>query len=47
VIFAPVVRDEITDGKCTLTGGFTSDQVNYIAAVGANGELPVSFQVVN
>jgi len=47
VIFAPVVRDEITNGKCTLTGGFTSDQVNYIAAVGANGELPVSFQVVN
>ncbi len=47
VIFAPVVQDEISNGNCTLTGGFTSDQVKFIAAMGANGELPVSFKVVN
>jgi preprotein translocase subunit SecD len=47
VIFAPAVMDEITSGKCTLTGGFTAVQMNYIAAICANGELPVSFKVVN
>lgn len=47
VILAPVIQDEIANGNCTLTGGFTSDQVKYIAAIGANGELPVSFKVLN
>lgn len=47
VIFAPVVRGEISGGSCTLTGGFTEAQVKYIAAIGSNGELPVSFKVVN
>lgn len=47
VIFAPVVQDEISGGNCTITGGFTKVQVEFIAAIGANGELPVSFQVVN
>ncbi len=37
VIFAPVVRDEITGG---------TDQVKYIVAIGANDELPVSFKVI-
>lgn len=47
VIFAPVVQGEIPGGSCTLTGGFTAAQVKYIAAIGSNGELPVSFKVVN
>jgi preprotein translocase subunit SecD len=47
VIFAPVVQDEISGGNCTVTGDFTKAQVEFIAAIGANGELPVSFQVVN
>jgi preprotein translocase subunit SecD len=46
VIYAPVVRDEISGGNCQLTGGFTSTQVKYIAAIGANGELPLDFKVV-
>ena len=46
VIFAPVVRDEITGGNCTVSGGFTTAQVKYIVAIGSNGELPVSFKVV-
>ena len=44
VILAPVVQDEIANGNCTLTGGFTSAQVKFIAAMGQNGELPVSFK---
>jgi len=46
VIFAPVVWDEITGGNCTVSGGFTTEQVKYIVAIGSNGELPVSFKVV-
>lgn len=46
VIYAPVVREEIPGGNCQLTGGFTINQVKYIAAIGANGELPVNFKVV-
>lgn len=46
VIYAPVVRDEISGGNCQLTGGFTSTQVKYIAAIGENGELPVTFKIV-
>lgn len=46
VIFAPVVRDEITGGKCTVSGGFTAEQVKYIVAIGSNAELPVSFKVI-
>lgn len=46
VIFAPVVRSEINEGNCQITGDFTQDQVRYIAAIGDNGELPISFKVV-
>jgi len=38
--------DEITGGNCTVSGGFTTEQVKYIVAIGSNGELPVSFKVV-
>lgn len=47
VIFAPVVQGEISGGNCTVTGGFTKAQVEFITAIGLSGELPVSFQVVN
>jgi SecD/SecF fusion protein len=47
VVFAPVVQGEIAGGHCTITGGFTTAQVKYIAAIGSNGELPVGFKVVN
>jgi preprotein translocase subunit SecD len=46
VLYAPVVRDEINGGNCEISGGFTHAQVQYIAAIGANGELPVDFIVV-
>jgi hypothetical protein len=46
VISAPVVRSEIDGGHCTITGNFTQDEAKYIAALGNNGELPLSFKIV-
>lgn len=46
VLCAPVVRDEISGGNCTVSGDFTHAQVQYLAAIGSNGELPVSFDVI-
>jgi len=46
VLYAPVVRDEISGGNCEISGDFTHDQVQYIAAIGSSGELPVSFTVL-
>ena len=46
LLTAPIVRAEINGGNCEITGDFTQNQVKYIAAVGNNGELPVTFRVV-
>lgn len=46
VIYAPVLKSVIEDGKCSITGDFTKLQVQYLAALCNNGELPVSFKVV-
>lgn len=46
VITAPVVRSEITGGHCTISGNFTQTEAKYIAALGNNGALPVSFKIV-
>ncbi len=46
VIYAPVLKSIIEGGKCSITGDFTKSQVQYLAALCNNGELPVSFEVV-
>jgi preprotein translocase subunit SecD len=46
VLSAPIVRSVIEGGKASITGNFTSTEARYIVAMGNNGELPVSFQVV-
>jgi preprotein translocase subunit SecD len=46
VIFDPVVREEILNGDCSLSGNFTKDEVKYFVALGNNGELPVEFFIV-
>ena len=45
VIAAPIVRSEINEGRCTVTGNFTQAKAKYIAALANNGELPLSFKV--
>jgi len=46
VIFAPVLKSVIEGGKCSITGNFTKTEVQYLAALCNNGELPVSFKVL-
>jgi preprotein translocase subunit SecD len=46
VVFAPMVRTEINGGNCEITGDFSQTEVRYIAAMGGNGELPVSFGLI-
>ena len=46
VIYAPVVRDEITGGSCVISGNFTKSEMQYLASVVESGELPVNFKVM-
>jgi preprotein translocase subunit SecD len=46
VLSAPIVRSVINGGHCTITGDFSQSQAAYIAALGNNGELPISFKIV-
>jgi SecD/SecF fusion protein len=46
VIFAPKIRSVIENGNSMITGNFTKDEMNFIVALGANGELPVDFELV-
>jgi preprotein translocase subunit SecD len=46
VLSAPVIRSEINEGHCTITGNFTQNEARYFAALGNNGELPLVFELV-
>ena len=46
VIYAPVLRNAIEGGKCSITGSFTKTEVQYLAALCNNGEMPLNFKVV-
>jgi SecD/SecF fusion protein len=46
VLSAPIVRSVIEGGSSQITGDFKLKDVKYIAAIGNNGELPLSFKVV-
>lgn len=46
VISAPIVRDAIPNGNCQISGNFTQNEMRFIAAVAANGELPLSFKII-
>lgn len=47
VLYAPLVKSEMNNGLCEISGNFTPDQLRYIVAIGNNGELPASFKVLN
>ena len=47
VIYDPLVRQEISNGSCIITGNFTAEELQYFSILGNNGELPVAFRVVN
>jgi preprotein translocase subunit SecD len=46
VIFAPVLKAEITTGDCSITGTFTRSEAGFIAAVANHGVLPVDFVIL-
>ena len=46
VIYAPTLKTVIEGGKCEITGKFTQTEARYFAALGNNGELPLSFKVI-
>jgi preprotein translocase subunit SecD len=46
VIYDPLVREEIPNGSCIITGNFTAEELQYFSILGNNGELPVSFRIV-
>jgi len=46
VLYAPILRSAIENGKCSITGDFTETELKLIATLGNNGELPVSFKVI-
>lgn len=47
VLSAPIVHSEITGGHATISGNYSQSEAKYIAALANNGELPISFNVVN
>jgi preprotein translocase subunit SecD len=46
VLSAPIVRDEITGGNAQITGDYSMNEVNFIASILSNGELPLDFNIV-
>lgn len=46
VLSAPTICSVINEGRSTITGNFTQTEARYIAALGNNGELPISFKVI-
>jgi preprotein translocase subunit SecD len=47
VISSPVIRDEITDGKAIISGGFTADEAKSLVRDLNYGALPVPIELVS
>jgi hypothetical protein len=46
VLCAPVVRSEINNGSCMITGNYTESEATLMATIIQNGELPAEFEFV-
>jgi SecD/SecF fusion protein len=46
VYFAPVLKDEIKSGKCSVSGNFTLEDVTLLKSLINNGELPLDLIIV-
>lgn len=47
IISSPVIRDEITDGKAVISGGFTGDEAKALVRDLNYGALPVPIELVS
>lgn len=46
VYYAPKVIFEIKDGKCRISGDFSTNEVNKLISLINNGELPLNFELI-
>lgn len=46
VYFAPVLKNEIKDGKCSISGNFTFKELTKLKSLITNGTLPLDFKIV-
>jgi len=46
VYFAPVLKNEIKDGKCSISGNFTFKELTQLKSLITNGTLPLDFKIV-
>ena len=46
VIYDPVLKSEISNGICTITGNFTETEIRLLASTVSHGELPAEFFLV-
>lgn len=47
VLQAPIVRSEIKEGKCIITGNFSQEEIRRINSLINNDELPLEFNLMN
>lgn len=46
LIFSPVTRSQIPNGKCMISGNFSDTEIRYFVAMTQHGELPAEFYLV-
>ena len=46
VLYDPILKSEIKNGVCSITGNFTESEAKFFVALGSNGILPIDFKVV-
>jgi SecD/SecF fusion protein len=46
VYFAPMLKEEIKSGKCSVSGDFTLEDVTLLKSLINNGELPLDLIIV-
>lgn len=46
VCFAPVLKNEIKGGKCSISGNFTYKELTQLKSLISNGSLPLDFKII-
>ena len=47
VYFAPIVKTEISNGSCLISGDFSWNELKYLNSIISSKELPLKFEVVD
>jgi hypothetical protein len=46
VFAAPIIRDEIKGGRCSISGSFSLEEITLLKSLINNGDLPLDFKIV-